>query len=122
MRLMNMRKGKNMRLSLTIFCLLTLASAASAEDRSANNMPTVNPWLHDSITPISHENPAQTDAVDIASGTNGRNLRVDDAKVLYIDSEASHHVLKNIDDKQVAYFSGAGLAINKVDITVRTLS
>jgi hypothetical protein len=58
------------KLSLAIACLLTLASAASAQDKSANNMPTKNPWLHDSFNPISHENPAQTDAVDIASGTS----------------------------------------------------
>ncbi len=44
-----MRKCKRpMRLCLAIACLLTLASAASAQDKSANNMPTVNPWLHDS--------------------------------------------------------------------------
>ncbi len=105
-----------MRLSLIIVCLLAMASAASAADISTN-MPTVNPYLHNSFNPISHENPAQTDAVDIASGTKGRTLGMDDAKVLYTDIEASHHILKNIGDKQVAYFSGAGTSISKVDVT-----
>jgi hypothetical protein len=112
-----MGKGKRpVRLSLIIACLLALASLASAAGKSAN-MPTVNPYLHNSFNPISHENPAQTDAVDIASGSKGRTLGADDAKVLYTDIETSHHVLKNIGDKQVAYFSGAGVAISKVDVT-----
>ena len=63
-----------MRISLTIACFLALTSAASAADKSAKNMPTVNPYLHNSLNPISHENPAQTDAVNIASGTKGRTL------------------------------------------------
>jgi hypothetical protein len=37
--------------------------------------------------------------------------------VLYTDIEASHHILKNIGDQQVAYFSGAGTSISKVDVT-----
>jgi hypothetical protein len=90
-----------------------MASAASA----AENMPTANPYLHNSFNPISHENPAQTDAVDIASGTKGRTLGTGDAKVLYTDIEASHHILKNLGNKQVAYFSGAGTSISKVDVT-----
>ena len=70
-----MRKCKRpMKLSVAIACLLSLASVASAQDKLANNVPTVNPWLHDSMNPISHENPAQTDAVDIASGTKRSNL------------------------------------------------
>ncbi len=103
-------------LSVRIVCLLALASVASAADKSAN-MPTANPYLHNSHNPISHENPAQTDAVNIASGTKGRTLGTGDAKVLYTDIETSHHILKNIGDKQVAYFSGAGIAISKVDVT-----
>jgi hypothetical protein len=104
------------RLSLTITCLLALASAASAADKTVN-MPEVNPYLHNSHNPISHENPAQTDAVNIASGSKGRTLGVNDAKVLYTDIETSHHVIKNIGDKRVAYFSGAGVSISKVDVT-----
>ena len=111
------RESGTVRLSSTIACLLSLATAASAQDKSANNMPTVNPYLHDSHNPISHENPAQTDAVDIASGTKGRTLGAGDAKVLYTDIETSHHVIKNFGDKRVAYFSGAGVAISKVDVT-----
>jgi hypothetical protein len=62
-------------------------ASASAQAKS-ENMPSVNPYLHNSFNPISHENPAQTDAVDIASGTKGRMLGVDDAKVLPTDIEA----------------------------------
>ena len=54
-----------------LFC--ALASAASAQAKSAVKMPSVNPYLHDSFNPISHENPAQTDAVDIASRNEGPN-------------------------------------------------
>jgi hypothetical protein len=114
---MKIKENRPMRLSLAIACLLAFASAASGQDKSANNVPTVNPYLHDSFNPISHENPAQTDAVNIASGTKGRTLGNGDAKVLYTDIEASHHILKNIGDKQVAYFSGAGTSISKVDVT-----
>jgi hypothetical protein len=46
-------------LRLTIVCVLAVASA-SAQAKSAN-MPTANPYLHDSHNPISHENPAQAD-------------------------------------------------------------
>jgi hypothetical protein len=91
-------------------------ASASAADNSAN-MPTVNPYLHNSHNPISHENPAQTDAVDIASGTKGRTLGMRDAKVLYTDIETSHNIIKNFGKKQVAYFSGAGVSISKVDVT-----
>jgi hypothetical protein len=107
---------KTIGLSLVTVFLFALAASASAAGKSTN-MPTVNPYLHDSFNPISHENPAQTDAVDIVSGTKGRTLGTDDAKVLYTDIEASHHILKNIGDKQVAYFSGAGTSISKVDVT-----
>ena len=63
-----MRHEKSpLRLALTLVCLMALAPAASAAGKSAN-MPTVNPYLHNSLNPISHENPAQTDAVDVASG------------------------------------------------------
>jgi hypothetical protein len=91
-------------------------ASASAQAESAN-MPTVNPYLHKSHNPISHENPAQTDAVDIASGTKGRTLGTRDAKVLYTDIETSHNIIKNFGKKQVAYFSGAGVSISKVDVT-----
>jgi hypothetical protein len=47
--------------SLTIVCLLVIASAALAAGKSAN-MPTANPYLHNSFNPVSHENLAQTDA------------------------------------------------------------
>ncbi|GAG06630.1 unnamed protein product, partial [marine sediment metagenome] len=103
MRIKTMRI-KTICLSLVTLSLLTLAGSVSASE----SRPEVNPYLHDSFNPISHENPAQTDAVDIASGTKGRILGKGDAKVLYTDIEASHHILKNIGDKQVAYFSGAG--------------
>ena len=111
------KEKRPVRLSLAVVCVCLLAMAsASAADNSAN-MPTVNPYLHDSHNPISHENPAQTDAVDIASGTKGRTLSAGDAKVLYTDIETSHNVIKNFGDKQVAYFSGAGVSISKVDVT-----
>jgi hypothetical protein len=99
--------------SLVTLSLLTLARSVSASE----SRPSVNPYLHDSFNPISHENSAQTDAVDIVSGTKGRTLSKGDARVLYTDIEASHHILKNIGDKQVAYFSGAGTSISKVDVT-----
>ena len=110
-----MRQKQTTTLAVVLFC--ALVSAASAQDKSAVKMPSANPYLHDSFNPISHENSAQTDAVDIASGSKGRTLGADDAKVLYTDIETSHHVIKNFGDKRVAYFSGAGVAISKVDVT-----
>lgn len=96
--------------------LLALAPTASFSDQ-ATSMPTTNPYLHDSINPISHENPAQTDSVNIASGVTGRTLGVNDALALYTDIEASHHILKDYGNKQAAFFSGAGISISKVDVT-----
>ena len=106
-----------LRASLVVPCMLALTSAAFAQDKAAESKPAVNPYLHDSHNPISHENPAQTDAVSIPSGTTGRTLGADDAKVLYTDIETSHHIIKNFGNRQVAYFSGAGVAISKVDVT-----
>ena len=110
-----MRQKQTTTLAVVLFC--ALVSAASAQDKSAVKMPSANPYLHNSFNPISHENSAQTDAVDIASGSKGRTLGAGDAKVLYTDIETSHHVIKNIGNKQVAYFSGAGVSISKVDVT-----
>jgi hypothetical protein len=102
--------------ALMVALMLGGPVAASTAGKSAN-MPTVNPYLHNSHNPISHENPAQTDAVDIASGTKGRTLGTGDAKVLYTDIETSHNIIKNFGNQQVAYFSGAGVSISKVDVT-----
>ncbi len=107
---------KIINLTAKVIVLMVVAFAASAADKSAN-MPTVNPYIHNSHNPISHENPAQTDAVNIASGTKGRTLGTGDAKVLYTDIETSHNIIKNFGSKQVAYFSGAGVSISKVDVT-----
>ena len=45
-------------------------------------MPARNPWLTESVNPISHLNPAQTDAVLHAGPTNGRKLSTGDVKTV----------------------------------------
>ena len=114
---------RSVRFSLATILLLVLAPATLAAGKSANK-PAVNPYLHDSYNPISHENPAQTDAVDIASGSErSERWARDDAKVLYTDIETSHNMSsRTIGKKQVAYFSGAGVSISKVDVTGATRS
>jgi hypothetical protein len=46
-------------------------------ERSIPNMPSRNPWLTDSVYPVSHMNPAATDAVPFAGPTGGGKLRRD---------------------------------------------
>ena len=43
-------------------------------NRSIPNMPARNPWLTDSVYPVSHMNPAATDAVPFAGPTGGKKL------------------------------------------------
>ena len=50
------------------------ASVADAQPVSIPNMPAKNPFLADSVFPITHFNPAVTDAVAHAGPTSGRAL------------------------------------------------
>ena len=46
-------------------------------ERSIPNMPARNPWLTDSVYPVSHMNSAATDAVPFAGPTGGKKLTRD---------------------------------------------
>ena len=81
------RKGATMNRN-TLFAVLSLALAltsASAQQPSASetpNMPARNPWLADSVYPITHFNSAQTDSVPHAGPTKGRKLTAADIKTV----------------------------------------
>ena len=75
-------------------------------------MPAPNPWLTDSAYPISHMNPAATDAVSFAGPTGGRRLTRDEVPVvptLFV----SNPTVKTIGADTVAFASGA-LGVQKI--------
>jgi hypothetical protein len=79
------------------------------------NMPTLNPWLTNSVYPTSHMNPAATESVPFAGPTGNRTLTRDEAPIvstLFI----SNPTVKTIGADTVAIASGA-LSIQKIRIT-----
>jgi hypothetical protein len=62
--------------------------------RSASipNMPARNPYLTDSVYPISHFNPAATDSVAHAGPTTGRPLTAKDITVVPNLFESSRRI------------------------------
>jgi hypothetical protein len=70
------------KVTLALCVALVLAGAANAENASQPppSMPTRNPWLADSVYPVSHVNSAATHAVVHAGPTRGRQLSSADVK------------------------------------------
>ncbi len=69
-------------------------------------MPAVNPWLAESVYPISHGNPAATAAVTFGGPTTGKQLvRGEDVKVVW-NVMASNPTVKKIGSDTVLFASG----------------
>jgi hypothetical protein len=84
-------------------------------ERSIPNMPAKNPWLTDSVYPVSHVNPAATDAVAFAGPTGGKKLSRDEIKavpVLFV----SDPTVKKIGHEVIVLAAGT-LGIQKIIAT-----
>jgi hypothetical protein len=82
-------------------------------------MPPHNPWLADSVYPISHFNPGATDSVLIAGPTTGKQLTRDDA-IFVPNVMVSNPAIKKIGGDTVAFASGT-LGILKLLLTGKAL-
>ena len=91
---------------------LTCAQAAQQEN---GTFPGRNPWLTDSVYPISHDNPAATDSVPHAGPTKGRRLSANDVKTVPTVF-TSNPTVKKIGDKTIIFAAGVE-GISKIDAT-----
>lgn len=79
-------------------------------------MPAANPWLADSVYPISHVNPAATDSVTFGGLVAGKQLNRDQDVKVVRNLLVSNPTLKRIGDDTVAFASGT-LGIQKILVT-----
>lgn len=66
----------------------------------SENIPTKNPWLNDSVYPISHHNSAQTDASVVDGPQQGKRLKVSEVKTVAM-AWCSAPTLKKIGDETI---------------------
>ncbi len=78
-------------------------------------MPTRNPWLADSVYPISHFNPGATDSFEHAGPTRGRQLTPDDVKFV-LNIYTSNATVKTEGDETIVIASGID-GIRKINAT-----
>jgi hypothetical protein len=94
------------------------ASVADAQPVSIPNMPAKNPFLADSVFPITHFNPAVTDAVAHAGPTSGRALG--DADVMTVATlYTSSGTVKTIGGATIIVASGID-GIRKINATEKS--
>ena len=95
--------------ALVVFAMFWLQASAEIA------VPAINPWLNDSVYPISHHNPAQTD-VSIASGptVGGRLAMADSHTVPVLWSSAP--LVKQING-YTTIIAGGPLGLTKIDAT-----
>lgn len=79
------------------------------------NMPTRNPWLTDSVYPISHDNPAATNSVSPKGPTKGCHLSLSDVKSVYTVFTCNPTVKKEGD--QTILFAAGLDGIRKINAT-----
>ena len=65
---------------VTLAVLLPWAASVLAQD--APNLPERNPWLTNSLFPMSHHNPANTDVSPMAGPAHSQDLTVNDVKTV----------------------------------------
>ena len=73
--------------------------AIEKTERNIPNMPARNPWLTDSVYPVSHVNSAATDAVPFPGPTGGRKLSREQVKavpVLFVSNPTIKKVGRDI--------------------------
>ena len=78
-------------------------------------MPTRNPWLADSVYPISHFNPGATDSIEHPAPTRGRQLTADDVKFV-LNVYTSNATIKTEGDETIIIASGID-GIRKINAT-----
>jgi hypothetical protein len=81
------------------------------------NMPARNPWLTDSVYPVSHMNPAATDAVPFAGPTGGKKLTREDIKAVPVLFVSDPTVKKVGAGADVVVLAAGSLGIQKVIAT-----
>lgn len=87
-----------------------------AQDKATPAMPARNPWLADSVYPVTHVNSAATNAVPFAGLLKGKKLTRDrDVKVVP-NLWASNPTVKKVGPDTVAFASGT-LGIRKLLLT-----
>ena len=113
--------------SLTILVGLFTLSACSSNDEGKTegttvvakntqpNLPTINPWLTQSVYPTSHHNPGQTDASPVAGPTKAQVLTVADVKTV-MGLFNSQPVTMHIGDDRVLIAAG-NLGLRKIYAT-----
>lgn len=79
------------------------------------NMPPRNPWLTDSVYPVSHTNPAATDSVAFAGPSGGHQLTRDQVKAISV-LFVSNPTVKKVGDDTVVLAPGT-LGIQKIIAT-----
>ena len=83
---MKTTRTRNLWLAVTAGLTCTLAACSprpvAVQEEKIPNMPARNPWLADSVYPITHFNSAQTDSVPHAGPTKGRKLTAADIKTV----------------------------------------
>src|SRR5580704_2492029 len=84
-------------------------------DAHAPRLPTRNPWLADSVYPISHFNPGATDSVEHAGPTHGRQLTADDVKFV-LNIYTSNATVKTEDNETIVIAAGID-GIRKINAT-----
>ena len=79
-----MKTYKQNLIAAALVSALALISGCAQQPSAAKtpNMPARNPWLADSVYPITHINSAQTDSVPHAGPTKGRKLTAADIKTV----------------------------------------
>jgi len=78
-------------------------------------MPTRNPWLADSVSPISHFNPAATDAIEHPGPTHGRQLTASDVSYV-LNIYTSNATVKTEGDDTIVIAAGLD-GIRKINAT-----
>ena len=104
--------GKRRDFLLTGTSLVVAAAATTSglrktvqAQQAPPNMPTPNPFLATSAFPISHSNPAATEAVSHAGPTRGRKLSAADVKTVP-NVFTSHPTIKNVGADRIIIASG----------------
>jgi hypothetical protein len=92
-----------------------LVSPVAVRAEKAPNMPARNPFLADSVYPVSHFNPAATDSVLRGTTTVGKKLWIQEVKTVPTVF-VSNPTVKKIGTDTVAFASGT-LGIHKILLT-----
>jgi len=104
-----------MKTSTFASLIVVLITASATYAQNAPNMPARNPWLADSVYPISHNNSAATDSVAHAGPTRGRKLSPSDVKTVPAVF-TSNPTVKKISDDTILFAAGLD-GIRKINAT-----